>query len=796
MLVRMMGRRRHNHKSMMWGTTGGETQTHCKCLSSSSLYSYHDHPITTTRRRSHSSLVTETAATTTASSAVAFGRPGQRRQRQRLSFSSSSTTYNRTTSHNDDDHDDTTSNHHSHDSNHYSNRHDLLRQDTQHFLDPQTVLDTTDAELWRHADAILRGWLSFDLDSQHHVDTTTTTTTPLSSPLERVQVCLQILDRLAALLPQGEFLWVSSLLDRDILVHLLLLWKGGLRMDDEERRKVSSQRHNNNDNKEAQQAQSARLRRLLTPSFVASKLDQYRYASLIQPDASIFHILLETAACNQYFSHRHGMGFAHGLLLKLVQVTATTSSTLSSTDEEDDMSDGHTPPLLMDVVSVAIVMKGWIQHGQPHKAEEWLDRIESWQATTPTTKSSSSSSPLAQVRPNKILYTTVLSGWAQHGHAERAMTILHRQLEVYQTTGNSQCRPDTQTWNTGLGALAKSKHQNTNNNAGNWVVTQAQQLVDELMPSYECLPDDHTWTSLMSCYVKHKPSEAKKLLKQLETKHYYHHHDNNNNNNTTTTEIQAVPLPVYNAMLQMYAHHGNVQSAIALLERMEAAAAAASGPATAPDAISYNTVLAAYCKLKDPTAAFQAEAFWDGHADKFVPSIVTYGTLLECWAQHAKHSPKTAMDRMTAILHEMKEPPQGLSAAKAITPNTTCYNILLKTWAQLAGLPRNGGGGGGKQQQDPSERVSSDYCSERVLELFEEMANSSNTHTRPDDTTFRTILHAVIGSSSSRAKRQVILDYVLPKMKRLGFHPKGKNDEELLRRCLKASSPIRSSPSR
>jgi pentatricopeptide repeat protein len=373
---------------------------------------------------------------------------------------------------------------------------------------------------------------------------------------------------------------------------------------------------------------------------------------------------------------------------------------------------------LMDVVSVATVMQAWVNQKRPEKAEEWLSRLESWQRDESRTH-------LGRLLPNKVVYTTVLSGWAKAGNAQNALDILERQMASF-SQGNVDCRPDTATFNCVLDALAKSKDRT------GWAPKMAQHVLEQ-MEEFGT-PDAHTWTTLISCFVRHKPSEAEKLLRQLEE------------------NGAAVPVSAYNAMLSGYAHTGNVRAATNLLAKLEAS------NESSPDIVSYNTVLSAYGRLKTANATQQAETFFRRILEQkgITANVATYGAMMKCWS---KSSDADAADRVEAILRGMKD--------TGPAPNTACYNIVLSAWGNQAAL---------RGRNDS-------YALDRMIQVFEEMATGDTV--RPDDNTFRALMHAILGSSTPN--KGEVLDFLVPLMKRHGFRPSGK-DEQLFRRCLKQHS--------
>ena len=566
-----------------------------------------------------------------------------------------------------------------------------LLEQTRQLLDPSNKLDATDPQLWDQADQLLMGWLMDEVDYDNvGMDV---------HPLKRVECCLRLLDRLAASLPQGEIMF-ASLLETKLLHRLLKLWKHGMQMSADD------------DNASIQ-----RLRRLLTPSVFAQKMDKYRWVSLIQPDVYSFNLLLH-AASSPMLSYREGVMFADALLRRLIQVS------LEQLHQNDDA------PPLMDVISISTVMQAWVEHRKPEQAEAWLHELESW-------RKSQSNAYLCGLRPNNIMYTTVLSGWAKVGNAERALDILERQMDDFQH-GNDEAQPDVATFNCVLDALAKSKDQSAWKKAET-ILAQMKEYATVL--GWNCAPDIHTWTILLACYGRHKPRRAERLLKELEA------------------ERQPVSLVAYNTMLNGYAQAGKFLAALELLEKLEAS------PDLAPDETSYNTVLSSYVASKEDDAPAQGEALLSRMRQQGVaPTTVSYSTLMQCWA---KSKDPRAAERVEELLEEMKQYPES-------QPNIICYNIVLNAW--------------GNQARLASKRTNDQKALERVLRLFQEMVERSNTNPkhdalRPTDVTIRTVLHAIAACSASR--KGELIDSLTPVMKKYGFRPNAK-DEKLLRRLAKS----------
>lgn len=530
---------------------------------------------------------------------------------------------------------------------------DWLLQRTKHLLNPTTILDATDPELWSEANHILGSWLKDDFTTD---------------ALKRVECCIRLLDRLASIVTSRE-VWLESLLDTALMNRLVKTWQQGIINEKE-----------------------SRQHRLFTPSFIAGKMDKYRWVALLQPDIKSFNVLLQTTS---YFHDKEGIVFADGLLRRLVDVSRVNEVPL------------------MDVVSVATVIHGWVQNGRPDKADEWLQTLYSW-------KDKERDTYLAELLPNNILYSSVLSGWANVGNVKRAMEILNLQLESFHS-GNQEAKVDTITCNCILDALSKSNDRSA--------IVQAEDLISKMQQKWQCTPDTHSWTSLIACHSNHSVPNAERRLHQLEE------------------EGRPLTVVAYNIMLHAYAKTGQVESAIRLLKKLE------SSSQISPDETSYNTAISSFANCKDKGMADHADALFRHMTQQkgIKPSIVSYSTLLQCWC---KSDDPRAADRVEEILHEMKQNP-------STQPNIICYSIVLNALGNKSRVFRD------KQALF------------RALQLFHELAEPNSKSLRPNNSLFRAIIHAIVGSPV--ANKRSLLESLQPAMIKYQFIPNSQ-DKKILRR--------------
>eukprot|EP00934_Nitzschia_sp_Nitz4_P003257 Nitzschia sp. Nitz4//scaffold320_size20398//5426//9476//NITZ4_008676-RA/size20398-processed-gene-0.11-mRNA-1//-1//CDS//3329547753//3247//frame0 len=580
-----------------------------------------------------------------------------------------------------------------------------LQERTNSFLDPKAALEVGDESVWMEASQLIHGWLQY-------------TGKPYLAPLQKVQNALNILDRLASILPQGEILFASAL-DTAILNQVLLVWKRGV------------------SNVGADSATQS-LKSHLTPSFLSDKIDRYRWCSLVQPDCISFNLLLSGSI---QFPPRDGVQFADAMLEKIIQLT------------EDERIPSRVP--LLDIISVGTVIHAWVQHGNLPKAIQWLERLRMW--------SSPSSSPkchpyLRELRPNNVIFSTLIAGYAKDigGDSQRALDLLKDQLEYFQSTGDDAVRPDTQTFNTVLEALANSRHPSSAAKAEE-VFKQMKTYTQTL--GWNCYPDAYTYAVFVKCHANKSIRKAEKVLQRLEREHSY-----------ARSGADNVFLVAYNSILQKYAsQHGLSEACLRLLQEME------DSDTVEPDIVSYNTALSSLAKpTKAEAKKIPSEhdlSFYGPHEaesllyhmrdnTRVVPNALSYAHLIQCWTRYY-HDPESAT-RAAYWLQEMEH-------GRTCQPDIACYNTVLTAYCQRAQIFR-----------DLS-------ALEQAVQLLASLLTQTNrgdpsSHRpviQPTAATFQILLRGVAGSTATDKANRI--GALVKLMRRSGFEP-SKDDWKLIQR--------------
>ncbi|KAL3941933.1 MAG: hypothetical protein SGBAC_003789 [Bacillariaceae sp.] len=595
---------------------------------------------------------------------------------------------------------------------------DLMSR-VQVLLESKHVFDIHEPAMWEEVEGILLS-LTQAAKKKKKND---------AKSMEEVEYAIRLLDKLANSLPQDQVIF-ASMLDTDVLNRLLAIWNR--RMKAIGRKQHSKIRRPNRSSKNRN--------RNLSPTAMAERIDRYRWCSLVQPDHKTFSFVLDSAS-----SLEATPVFADDLLEKLLQVSEATPS-----------------QVLIDTASVCIVMKAWIQNGRPDKAADWFRRMQAlyqqqgWE----------------QVRPNTIAYTTVIHGWSsqlekEEDKADEAEALLKEQLEDFQS-GNEDCRPDTRTFNAVLNVIAKSSTSSKDSGRGGDALDRCKVILHQMQnlsntAGWDCGPDSYSLTSTILCCTNTVgPEAAEKLLAKL----------------LETMSIAPSVVP-YNIILRGYAKKGNGKAASALLALLE------DLDGVLPDETSYNTVLYAWSQSKDRSAPQKAEALlWemqendddDATNNKISPSVVSFGSVLQCWTQHAQKSKEAAV-RGEELLRQMQD--------LKITPNTICFNTVLNGWATV-----------GRKFQVPEALEKASILLRELLTLHElqiatndnknnsSSSSSSSSSLKPTMVTFRAMLYLIAESKvSDKADRAQAVAQLMEQ-----YNVKGnKNDLKILQRLLKPS---------
>ena len=229
------------------------------------------------------------------------------------------------------------------------------------------------------------------------------------------------------------------------LIHAVLKqWKDGLHRANKNNNTRNTNRQNNPQHHQNKASQ------FLLPSELLPKLDRWasstrsEKSSLFEPNIATYTILMDGAvSCRNY---RERVTFCQDLLDRLLR---------ESTEH---------PGLRPTVVTIGTVIHALANSKNKASAET----AEAWLRKIPHLYSGE-----MQMRPNTIVYTTVIRAWADVGRADKAEGLLREMCRDYvgnnQIGGNLDAKPSLWTFNTVLAAWSRSKNPSS--------VVQAEGLI-------------------------------------------------------------------------------------------------------------------------------------------------------------------------------------------------------------------------------------------------------------------------------------------------------------------------------
>ena len=312
------------------------------------------------------------------------------------------------------------------------------------------------------------------------------------------------------------------------------------------------------------------------------------------------------------------------------------------------------------------------------------------------------------IEPNAIAYNTVMDAYAKAGNTAKAEAILQRMYENYVRTGNTELRPSVHVFNSILVSLSQRPSYDSGIR-GEKIIN----LMEDLFQSgeLESRPSLISYNCVLNCWAKSTskdgPQRAQAFLDRM----------------INTDRIQP-DLYSYNIVLhalcrnhhqqqqrqKLGTHPKQLDKARELVQRM-----VKNG--VRPDAITYNTLLAAWSRSDRPDAADRAiKLFAQMKQDKFVSlTLETLNTVLHCYGDRGENP-----ERAEQLLGDMCS---GLYPD--IHPDRTSYNTVIAAWAKSC-------------RHDAAQRA------ERILHRMTELGGES---VQPDVISFNCVINAYARSS-------------------------------------------------
>ena len=96
---------------------------------------------------------------------------------------------------------------------------------------------------------------------------------------------------------------------------------------------------------------------------------------------------------------------------------------IAKSQQQHEQVNGCTQGIAPDLIAYNTVMTCWGQHGNPARAQVWLDRLR-YDSPTSASASTTASGSAFRVRPDSYSYTTVMQAWAKSGHVDETLKLL------------------------------------------------------------------------------------------------------------------------------------------------------------------------------------------------------------------------------------------------------------------------------------------------------------------------------------------------------------------------------------
>jgi pentatricopeptide repeat protein len=267
------------------------------------------------------------------------------------------------------------------------------------------------------------------------------------------------------------------------------------------------------------------------------------------------------------------------------------------------------------------------------------------------------------LQPDAISFSSVINAYAKAGNDTRAEELLKEMLAEY-SRGNMKLKPTTQTINTVLASLARSKEPGA--------AARAEVYLREMLAhdgsSLDLSPDAVTFSTVITAWANSgdpmAAERAKALFREIEMQRH-------------TPEGRHIRLDAgfYRSVLRACANAGEFAIAEALLHDITTGE---QDRRVKPDKYMYHALLQAYAKSEQNDAAEKAEALLrqmnslasSNESLDVKPDTLCYLSVLECWA-NSMHK-QLAIDRSEAILCEMEE--RAESGDESVKPSPATYS--------------------------------------------------------------------------------------------------------------------------
>jgi pentatricopeptide repeat protein len=348
-----------------------------------------------------------------------------------------------------------------------------------------------------------------------------------------------------------------------------------------------------------------------------------------------------------------------------------------------------------------------------------------------------------QMRPNAIVYNTVLHIWSILGNPERAEALLQQMYDDFKNKGHAGAEPNSSSFTSVITAWSNfqkidsvtstSVSNSSNTRERNIHVGERGEAIlrrmQELHASGELRdvkPNVLSFAAASQCWANTRSQEAgeraEALIREMEE------------NSTEQWEKEFFPI-AYGAVVQAYASSGDTKRAESFLARLHRQYREGN-LGSKPTLHNLTILLSAWSRSPDPQAPARAEQllqemhklYKEGIIDQ-KPNVVTYSTVLDCFA---KSSLPGAAAKAEAILDEMVR--KAKNGDESVRPNIISYRHVINAYARVGDV---------EKAEEVLGRMFNDY-------------KHGNTRAKPNLKTLNLVLSALSNSNYPDAAQRAL----------------------------------------
>jgi len=387
-----------------------------------------------------------------------------------------------------------------------------------------------------------------------------------------------------------------------------------------------------------------------------------------------------------------------------------------------------------DIVMYNMVLHAWAGHNKRERDElrsERVDETGARRAESLLLRMKES----GEISPDVVSYNIVMNAWSNSGNyiaaARRARDILE-ELKARHRAGDEKSEPDVITYNTAIKLIARSRVQGC--------FDEAKALMEEMQEVGHKI-NAVTCNTVLAALVKSGEPDAVKIAESMinDMESMY----KEGNKNVRPGEV------TFNILLHAYAKSKDPDDSIKaekLLDRMVETLGQDGRQGSGPSVKSFATLLDLYARTGQSEAA---ELLFDkmARSGKVQFNTISYNTVLNALS---KSNDKDAPYRAEALLKRMQQ--EYEAGNEDVKPNTISFSSLLNIWA--------------KSDWDfAAERA------EAILTRMEDLAAHGSSHVAPTVVSYGTALHAWSRSNApDSAERAVAILTRMEDAFRTGHH--------------------------